>query len=389
MTRARRLAVAALAAAALGGGGCASTPEGPEGPPTVKELARPEKGGPPGAGPVVHVGETWLAVKTSPCQGAVDALAAYAALPGVVVPRQVRVRETGSWCALRGANDSGKTRADSWAQSVSDALKVPAIAFYTTDGGWSWSVYDRGAPLAAMESEYGAPRIVGDATAAGAALGVSGATLESYLADAKRPGANRELAATIGFSAPDARDAAYDVVPPPPSADAVPEDDLSKPPAYEAGQWVVMPPLGVMLVKGVEQQTDPEGKPRRVYLMVAGANQLPVPVAAAGRLHVRRLATYADAEKVLAQLDEDAEVPDARQYVEPRVRGWLDALKRGDLGDIARAFKQLCAVRKVRPLYAIESGLLDSTRAWLLEELTAARNVPTETTEQALDESCE
>lgn len=389
MRRVRRPAgLAACVVAASLAAGCGSTPA--QAPPaTAQALARPEVAGPAGEAGAPRVGEAWLAVRTSPCQGAVDALAAFAALPGAVAPRQVRVRESAGWCALEGIGYSGKTRADSWAQSVSDTLGAVAIAFYTTGETWNWSVYAKGAPLAAMESEYGAPRLVGDARVAGEALGVSGATLESYLADARRPGASRELAATIGFSAPDARDAAFDVVPAPPPADAGLEDDLTKPPAFDAGQWVVMPPLGVMLVKGIEQKAGPEGKPQRVYLMVAGASQVPVPVAAAARLHVRRLVTYADAGEVLEQLEEDVTVPEARQYVEPRTRGWLDALKRGDLEAIARAFKQLCAVRKARPLYAIESGLLDSARAWLLDELTAARNVPSATTEQALDEACD
>jgi len=377
-------AAAALLIMCLAAPGCASSPE--EAPPAdAASLVRPEERGAlaRGEGSQAHV---WFAARASPCERVVDALAVFAAQPGVVAPEAVRVSEQGPWCAVRGEGRR-RTRAESWAQSVSAILETPAIAYYVTGAAWSFAVFDRGVPVSAMEAHYGAPSLVGELARAADALGVPQAALEQALAEARRPEAHAELAARIGFAAPRAdapRLTLADRRPPPPE----PEPAEPARPAFEAGEWVAMPPMGVALVTAVEEQELAGGGRGLVYLLAAGRSRFPVPVAQAERLRVRRVVSAERAEELLAELRRSAPVVDGRQYVEPRTRGWLDGLKRGDIEAIARAFRQLCTIRGMRTLYAIEEGLLGSAREWLIAELSVARGESAEATEARLPRAC-
>ncbi len=333
--------------------------------------------------------EVWFAVRATSCRDAAKALAAFANQPGAVAPETVRATESAPWCSLAVDERQG-ARADSMAQNVAAHMGTTSIAFYVADGAWSYAIFDRGEPVCAMESHYGEPVLVGSADRGASALGLpNGTALKQLVANARDPGAHRRLAARIGvaYPAPEAprlllaslgREAAAAQ---PDPVKAVEGLGLE----FHADQWVVMAPLGVMLIKEIDN-ADP-AKP--VYVAIAGSQTLRVPASSAVRMGMRPIATAAEADSVLALLDEEIEVPDAQEYLEPRARGWLTALKGGDLRDIAEAYRAVCTIRAERNLFAIEAGLLDSARAWLLDELTTAKKVMREEIDAALGEACD
>lgn len=373
--------VAACLAGALIG--CASGPEPAEPPPTdPRDPGRPQ--------PPLARAQVWFAARVVPCDRVVDALAHFAGQPGVSAPETVRPRESAPWCALAGHEKHG-VRADSWAQNVSSMLEVPAIAFYVADGSWSYAVFDAGEPVCAMESHFGTPVVVGDLARCAGAIGVTADRLASYRLRAREVPAHRELAVRLGFDYPEPDEPSVAVRPirsadaPPPS---VTTPKRNKP--FEAGQWVVMPPLGVMLVKAIEARPGPDGgAPAPTYVVVAGERILAVPVANAATMGMRALATKEEAERVIAHLDEEADLEDTRRYDETRARRWLEALKAGDLAAIADAHRELCAIQSDRKLYSIEAGMLDTVRGWLVDELSTAKGVQAQEIEAALGEACD
>lgn len=338
------------------------------------------------AGPGVKV---WFAARATPCERVVAALGELAGQPGVVTPEEVRVAATGPWCAVAGGERRG-VRADSWAQNVSSVLGVPAVAFYVADGSWSAAVFDEGQPLSALESHYGEAVVVGDAARAAAALGIAAGELAGARAQARRPEAHVELAGRIGFTYPSEREA-WVAVRAPDKGGGDEVEAAAAAPEVEAGSWVVMPPHGVMLVKSVEERGgEAEGEAQTwTYVVVAGARQLRVPVAAARKLGMRPVASAAVAEAALASLGESVEVHAPREYLEGRSWRWLDALKAGDLAGIARAHRELCTIQRTRRLYAIEEGLLGTVEAWLVDELAVARGTQPDEVREAVRRACE
>jgi RNA polymerase-interacting CarD/CdnL/TRCF family regulator len=375
----------AWVAACLAGAvvGCASGPD-----PTAAPLADPRDPGRPQ--PPLAKAQVWFAARVVPCDRVVDALAHFAGQPGVSAPETVRPRESAPWCALAG-NEKHGVRADSWAQNVSSMLKVPSIAFYVADGSWSYAVFDAGEPICAMESHFGSPVVVGDLARCAGAIGVTTDRLASYRLRAREVPAHRELAVRLGFDYPQPDEPTV-AVRPIPSPDAPPPAVVApkqtKP--FEAGQWVVMPPLGVMLVKAVEGRPGPDGgAPAPTYVVVAGERVLTVPTATAPTLGMRALATKEEAERLLTHLADEADVADSRRYDEARTRRWLEALKGGDLAAIADAHRELCAIQGDRTLYSIEAGMLDTVRGWLVDELSTAKGVQAQEIDAALREACD
>lgn len=333
--------------------------------------------------------QVWFAVRAVPCARVVDALARYAGQPGVVAPETARVRESDPWCAL-AAHERHGVRADSWAQHASLALGAPALSFYVADGAWSFAVFSRGLPIYAMESHYGPPVLVGDLSGGAAALGVRADDLAAYRVSAHRPEAHRELAALVGVDYPSPQYPTVEVRPVP-SADAPPPPPPEPPPhAFEVRQWVVMPPHGVMLIKAIEDRPTSEGaQPVPTYVVVAGDRTLAVPMTAARTMGMRPVATRAAADAFLARLREDIDVPDAERYDEQRTRRYLNALTRGDLAAIVDAHRELCELRDTRKLFALENGMLESVRTWLVEELSTAREEQPQQIEAQLREACD
>lgn len=380
---AARLVAAALALTHASIAGCASAEPAPRVAPTAAP-GRPA----PKAGRARGPTSAWFAARATPCREVARSLAAFATQPGVAAPKTVRATEAAPWCTLEG--DAGATRADSLAQAVSAHMKTPAVSFYVADGRWRCSVFEAGDPVCAMESHRGASVLAGDAGRCAAALQLAGgaAALEALRAQAAAPDAHERFAARVGVPLPSASApvvALASLAPkapaPAPTATAGGASTL----AFAVDQWVVMPPLGVMLIKGIDAGRG--GEP--VYVTVAGPQTLRVPAANAESMGMRPIATAAEAEAVLTRVAEQVELPRADEYVEARARAWLMALKAGDLRATADAYRALCEIRRTRSLYTIEAGLFDSARAWLVDELTTAAETTREAIEGALRDACE
>lgn len=339
--------------------------------------------GTPYAGATGETPTVWFAARASSCDDVVAALERHGAQPGVVVPEAVRTLSSGAWCSVADASPRLR-RADSWAQGVSAALNVPAISLFAWNGAWSYAAYDGGEPIVALESHYGPPVTVGDTARGAAALGLDPAALAAAERDARVADGDRALAARVGFTFPppdfETRTLAV--------AAAPEEDEGPQRPPFEAGSWVAMPPLGVLLVKGTDTR-EIDGEPQPVYVIVDGAMTLTVPIAKARRMGMRRIATQKEADAVLALVGADADVDDAQRYRQERAREHLNALKRGDLLAIARAYSELCEIRNTRRLYAIEEGMLGTLGEWLTEELSTAMSSPPVEVGALLDEACD
>ncbi len=321
--------------------------------------------------PAEAAGEGWFAVRAESCEPVGKALIRLASEPGGTRLDAVLARENDGWCAIE-PKDSGE-RVDGLAQRVATELETDALAFFIADGSWSCALFNKGFPVYQLESHYRRePVATGSAAKAARLTSSDEASWSSLTAKANDPAAHLALATALGVKRPEGSATAIQTAPTP--AATAPQSTAeapAKPTELVAGAWVVMPPFGIMLLKG-KLTKEVRGKETECYDVAAGTQRLSIPVASAASLGMRALATPERAKAVLATIRGDAAVADAKAYHEDRARKHLDSLKRGDLDAIVTAFRELCTIRRQRRLYAIEDGLLSSTQDWLTEELALA-----------------
>ncbi|MCC6623794.1 MAG: hypothetical protein IT385_21225 [Deltaproteobacteria bacterium] len=338
----------------------------------------------------------WFAVKLergerradglADCDLVLGAVSQAATRPGVAAPDPHRLGVGERWCVLApDAPARGPAvRSDGVAQRASGIARRPAIAFWVDDAAWSWALFDRGEPVVAMESHYGEPQLIGDEARGAELVDLAPGALRSYLQNAREPDVADALATRIGVSRPGQAAPLARLVAQGPTADPSVFDPKRHPPSprMDAGQWAVLPPMGVVLVKSV----NPDG----TYTLVDDDKTFPIPIERAGGLGMRRLANVEDAGRALQVVDEGVEVgPEVKEYSAERSQGWLDALKRGDLLKIAQAYAELCAVQSERALYAVELGLLATSREWLAEEIGTVQGKARDDIDKVLDDACD
>jgi len=320
------------------------------------------------------------------CDRVLAAVSQAAMRPGTTAPEPHRMAVGERWCvfapdvAARGPT----VRSDSVAQRVAGLAGRVTVALWVDDEAWSFAVFDRGEPVVAMESHYGSPQLIGDEARGVLMLDLPAGALRGYVASAREPDVADAFATRVGVSRPMSGSPLAKLVAPAPATDPSVFDPKKHPPSprMDAGQWAVLPPMGVVLVKSVN--TD------GTYTLVDDDKTFPIPIERAGGLGMRRLSNVEDVGRALALVAEGVEVgPDAKEYSAERSAGWLDALKRGDLQKIARAYAELCAVQGERNLYAVELGLLATSREWLAEEIGVVQNKPRDTIDKVLDEACD
>ncbi|MFT7579025.1 MAG: RNA polymerase-interacting CarD/CdnL/TRCF family regulator [Myxococcota bacterium] len=374
----RHVRRAVLIAVALSLVACGSTPLAP---PTATELAPTPAAETLPEGPV----ESWFAARTATCDSVVETMALYKAQPGVVAPATARTHWTNRWCAVVPDGHRGQ-RADSWAQNVSAHLKTSAVAFYVADGRWSFTVFDEGLPVAALESHSGEPMLVGDAGRAAGLLEQPPDAIRATVRTAKEVAAAQAFATQVGIVQPDADQAQTSLVKKviKPIAVVVAPSNVR----FEPGTWVVMPPLGVLLVKVVETR-EMAGRAQEVYVVVDGSQTLPVPTRSARQMGMRPIATPAQADAALVVLKRAPMVDDVQTYRAERSRVYLESLKRGELLSIAESFAALCVIEGERTLFSIEAALKESLREWLTEELSTAKRIPADAIGAMLVEACD
>lgn len=335
-----------------------------------------------------RISAAWFAIKTTDCEASLPAVARAATRPGTRAPMPHRMAAGATWCTLTPASEPGSmkgpVRSDAVAQAVSGAVKLPTIAFWTTDRAWSYAVFENGEPLYAMESHYGSPMLIGDEARAAALIGLPAGALYGYLVSAKQPAAADALAARIGASRPGSDAVLATLIapdaPPPGRETFDPRMHLPSP-RLDAGAWAVLPPMGVVLVKEVTADGN--------YVLVDEDKTFPIPIARAGGLGMRRLASAEEAGRALKVVEVGAEVENAREYSAERAQRWLDRLKVGDLQGIALTYAELCAVESERKLYAVELGLLATSREWLSEEIGTVQSRTADVVEEELIDFCD
>ncbi len=346
---------------------CASTPEPAEEP----------------AEEIVSI-EAWFAVRGVACETVTPQLGVAATLrEGHASPW--RHAEVGGFCAVAPAAGQRAVRIDSLAMLVSEGAAAPAISFYASRGTWSYTVFDRGEPVLTLESHLGRPSLEGDVVRASGLIGGDVELLQQSLEHSRdmsrfpsflgRLGLDgfreppKEATAGVSGEAPEASDASA---------------TLTKIPA---GAWAALPPLGVVLVRAVEIR-EKNGVSEPTYIIVNGMSTLELPVIRAEKMGMRPIASAKKAKKV-QEFIEDGVVSPGRDYDAKRVKGWLDAVRKGDLDGIATVYATLCALQGSRKLYQVEAALQASTLDWLSQELATALQKPTDALELELKDACE
>ena len=361
-------------------------------------------------------GNAWMAAKAADCRAPLTSLRRYSVLPGVTAPSWVGTQANGRWCTISPVTFVGRT--DSLAQNVSADAKTVTITFYVAEGKWSYAIYRDGVPMATMESHYGArPVTIGDLTQAAAAIGVDAKLLTSQTSYAHIPTAHLELATQIGIDpAPGdgpiadlttrpAAEPSVQAKEPPSSPAAAAADSSATAVAatstaakftrsnaatvFKRGQWVAMPPMVTMLVKDIIKLPRDDGSVVDAYLVVNGPNTMKIPTSAAARMFMRPLVGKADGQRLLEGLRAAPDVAGIDTYDASRTRGYLNAVSAGNLENIARSYRELCAIERSRHLYSNEGALLRETRQWLQEELTTAGVGDADTIKAKLKAACE
>lgn len=337
----------------------------------------------------------WFAVKHLPDPRAADPLAHCDALlpaigqaatkPGAAAPDPHRLAPGERWCvfAPEAGSRGPTTRSDGVAQRASGLTHLPAVAFWATDEAWSYAIFDGGDPVFAMESHYGDPQLIGDEARGAALLDVNPGALRSYLGNAHEPDVADAFASRIGAARPSSQARLVDLAPPKAEGPEAFDPRRHPPsPRLEPGQWAVLPPMGVVLVKAVNEDG--------TYTLVDDDKTFPIPIERAGGLHMRRLASAEDVAKALRLVEEGVELGQGdKEYTAERAQVWLDALKLGDLHKIAHTYATLCAIQSERALFSVELGLLATSREWLAEEIGTVQNAPPDTIDAKLVDACD
>lgn len=328
----------------------------------------------------------WFGVRGARCAEVLPVLGA-SLRAGTVAPW--KMLDEGPWCAIAASDGGEGLRIDSTAQRVSGALELPAVSFFVGGGAWSYTVFDRGEPLLSLESHLGAPMLSGDRLRAAALLEVEPELVDAGAERGKDLTALAPFADAIGLHDPAAAERRAKVVETPPERGGgdtrAPETTLARLPP---GAWAALPPLGVVLVKGVELRAPPDGGDEILtYVIVDDMTTLTLPVTRAEAMGMRPVASSREADRALTII-EDGVDPGDEDYDAARVKRWLEAMRGGELAAIARVYSQLCALRTERQLYQVEDGLLSTSREWLAEEIATAKRSQVDATDAVLRKMC-
>jgi len=362
----------ALTLSAIAMSACASKPR------TVDEVRTP----------VERDGVTaWFAIRAA-CEDVSTTLGVSATLRDVEVSPW-KTAEQGTWCVVGSRPGQAHLRLDSVTHRSATALETAAISFYVADLRWSYTVFDKGEEIYNLESHVGEPALTGDALRAGRVLGLDSELLEAtvtHARDLKRFGDFCKKLGLEGFGADDNGTLLFLGAPEVLRVEEKvnPERTLSRIPP---GTWAALAPLGVILVKGVEPRTK-DGATELHYIVVSGMSVMELPVVRAEKMGMRPLVKEEEARAILARLEEGFEAP-PRDYDASRVKAWLDVLKAGALGGIAEVYGTLCALADERKLYQVESGLLETSREWLTDEMSVVLGRPNEEMDKTTRELCD
>lgn len=330
------------------------------------------------------VADAWFGIRGAKCDVVLPALGMAMSLrAGTVAPW--RVVEEGPWCVVAPTGAGVGLRIDSMAARVSTDLALPALAFFVVGGAWSYTVFDRGEPVLALESHMGEALYLGDEVRAAGLLEIERTVLAATSERGRDVAALERFTNEVGMHDP-GREAK--VIEAQRHVDAggehAPDKTIARIPP---GTWAALPPLGVVLVKAVELR-DVAGEQVATYVIVDDMATLTLPVARAEAMGMRPIASREVVGKALALIDDGVEVDD-EAYDATRTKAWLEALGSGDLMRIAKVFATLCELRSNRKLYQVEEGLLSTSREWLAEEIATARATQVDAIDADLRKRCD
>ena len=147
---------------------------------------------------------------------------------------------------------------------------------------------------------------------------------------------------------------------------------------FAVGDLVCYPMHGVGNVESIEEHTV-LGETGQYYLLrfLGGRMTAMVPVSAAERVGLRRIAGRETCEAVIEMLRGETFAPESENWNQ-RYRDNLDKLRLGSVQDVADVVKCLMRRDRVRGLSAGERKMYLTARAVLVGELSAATGRPEE-----------
>lgn len=160
---------------------------------------------------------------------------------------------------------------------------------------------------------------------------------------------------------------------------------------YKIGQKVVYPTHGVAIIEQIESRQI-NGESSEFYLLRLQSNNsiVMVPMQNADDIGLRRLIAVRQCEELFDLLAQDFTTPPADW--KDRFKGFMDAMKSGDLFAVAGVLKTLTYLNQLKPLSFREKQMLERARYLIVSELavvskkTEAIIVPK--VEEALNGAC-
>ena len=141
---------------------------------------------------------------------------------------------------------------------------------------------------------------------------------------------------------------------------------------FSVGDLVCYPMHGVGNVEAIEEHTV-LGETGQYYLLrfLGGRMTAMVPVSAAERVGLRRIADVATCESVIRLLGDETVLPESENWNQ-RYRENLEKLKVGNVQDVANVVKCLMRRERERGLSAGERKMYLTARSVLVGELSAS-----------------
>jgi RNA polymerase-interacting CarD/CdnL/TRCF family regulator len=324
--------------------------------------------------------EAWFAVKGKPCVEVLPRLG----VSGTHRASPWRHEEIGGFCAVGALGGVASARMDALSMQVSAAASAPTISLYFAHGSWSYTVFDRGEPVLALESHLGRPALDGDPALAARLLGGRAETFALSVERCFDQDSFVRFVDELGLLPFRTTPA---VARPTPRTSREADDASATLTRIPPGTWAALPPLGVVLVKAVELRVK-DGVEEPTYIIVNGMSTLDLPVIRAERMGMRPVVSKERAAELFDLVDSGVASPQ-REYDAKQVKGWLDLVRTGDLEGIATVFATLCALDERRELTSVEAALKSSTLDWLTAELSTALSRPPDRMERDLIDACD
>lgn len=159
---------------------------------------------------------------------------------------------------------------------------------------------------------------------------------------------------------------------------------------FVCGDRVVYPLHGGAVIKEI-QQREQNGEVKEYFIleMLFENMTVAIPVANAERLGLRYIVDEAELEKVAAVLQELPDIQAVKSISwNRRFQIYMKQIKSGNILEVARVYKLLVLLERVKKISVGERRLLHNAKQILQSEIMLVRNVDAGEAERWLEECC-